>query len=110
MRRDHLLQPGVQILPAAVDDLASRQTGEFTWFDTMIQFDRLAMRWDQVIPAARSESGAIEAENAVSDRVAMTEVGEEPGIDALFPQRGLNSRKIQVIYPQQHCNSRTRSQ
>jgi len=65
------------------------------WLDTMDKFYGSAVRWDQVEPTSAYGQLLWQPENAVSNRVALVVVIEQPGVKFTLGQDGLNAGKVQ---------------
>ncbi len=74
--------------------LPARKRIQMTRFHTMIQLERLALRGNQVIPAAGDVQIRRKTEYAVSNGVAAMVVTKEPRINLALAQRGLNRGQI----------------
>src|SRR5437879_9995365 len=63
-------------------------------FNLMYEFHRIALRRNQVKPAARNHQFRGQSQHAVGDGIAMMVVIEEPGVGVALAQRGLNGGEI----------------
>src|SRR5437879_3518402 len=63
-------------------------------FDLVDEFERFALRGNQVKPAACNHERRRQTEHPVGNRVATVVIVKKPRVDVAFPQRGLNGWKI----------------
>ena len=67
---------------------------EMPRFNLVYQFNRFALRRDQVEPAPRHHQARRQPEHAIRNRIAMMMIVEQPRVDIAFAQGGLNGREI----------------
>ncbi len=75
------LKLGFELLPGGVDGFCAGEGVELEGFDAMDQFPRLALRGDEVVPAACDVGVGVEAEDAVGEGVAVMMIVEEPAVE-----------------------------
>src|SRR5215211_5972413 len=73
---ERVAEPGVELLPTGVDDLAAGQRVEAVALDGVDDADGLADDGHVVEPAARGDPRGRQAQDAVGERVAAAEVVE----------------------------------
>ena len=62
----------------------------------MDEFFRVALRRDEVVPAAGDVGGGVEAEDRVGEGIAMMMVIEEPAINFIFAEGLLDGEEIEL--------------
>ena len=86
---DELLQIFFQLLRRGVEHFVAGQRIERRGFDPVHEFSRRALCRNHVEPAALGQ-GMVESQDAVGDRVAVKDVVEEPAVDLLLAEGGLD--------------------
>jgi len=94
VRRQQPLHAVKQLLPSGVKPLGAGQRIQVTGFNLVDKLGRLAFGRDQIKPAAGNHESIWQSENAVSDRVAMVMVVEEPGVDVALAQGFLDGCQV----------------
>ena len=86
------LEPRLELIAPRVAFGGAGQVGERILFDGVNEPARLASRWDQVIPAPRREVTALprDGRHVGRDRIDPAEVVEQPAVDAVGSQCGLD--------------------
>ncbi|WP_433983681.1 hypothetical protein [Tunturiibacter empetritectus] len=84
-----------ELLPGGVDGLCAGQGVESSGFDAMDQLLRLAVRGDEVEPAAGDVGVGVEAEDRVGEGVAVVVVVEEPAVDFIFSEGLLDGGEVE---------------
>ena len=67
---------------------------ELAGLDAVDELSGIALRGDEVEPAAGDEGVFVEAEDAVGDGVAVVMVVEEPAVKVGVAQRGLDRKSV----------------
>ena len=67
---------------------------EMPRFNLVYQFNRFALRRDQVEPAPRHHQARRQPEHAIRNRIAMMMVVEQPRVDIAFAQRRLYGGQV----------------
>lgn len=93
----HAAEAVRELLPAGVENVFPGQSGEGLGFNLVSQSARLAVGGDEIEPAARDHGAGGEFEHAVGDGIAIMMVEEEPAVQGLLAQRGLNFREPHTV-------------
>src|SRR6266581_2193470 len=72
----------------------ARQGIEVSSFNLVDEFYRFTLGRDQVKPAPRHHQACRQTQHAVSDRIAMMMVVEQPRVNVAFAQRRLDSSEV----------------
>ena len=99
VRLEHGFEVLPQLLPRRVLHLAAGQRVKMMALDAVYQLHRLALRRDQIKPAAGDHHGRRQAEHAISDGIAVMVIVEKPAFVAAVAQRSLDFRKIHCVNP-----------
>src|SRR5204863_10159635 len=94
MSRKHLLESVEQFLPGSVGAFRSRQYVEVTRFDFVDQLLRLAVRWNEIEPAARHHQLFGQPKYAICNGIAVMVIVEQPGVEVAFAEGRLNGGKV----------------
>ncbi len=79
-----------ELLPGGVGVFGAGEGVELAGLDAVDELAWFADGGDEVEPAARDEAVLVEAEDAVGDGIAVVVVVEEPAVEVVFAQGGLN--------------------
>src|SRR5206468_1776870 len=90
---EDFLQIFVQLILLGVIERVSRQSGEGLRFNPVDEFLRLALRGNEVIPAARAHSIG-QLQNVLRDGISAAKIVEEPAIKFGGAQVVLNSLNV----------------
>ena len=80
--------------PGRVDRGRARHTVERFRLDGVHQLARLASCRDQAVPTARAHAGVRQAEHAIGDLVGLSKIEEEPAVELVGLQDGLDLREL----------------
>ena len=88
----HRAQLAVADPPRRVDGGSPRHAVQRLRLDGVHQLLRLAPRRDQAVPAPRADPAGVEAQHPVGDLVGAAEIEEQPAVELVLLQRGLDAR------------------
>ena len=80
----------LELLPGGVCVFAAGEGVELAGLDAVDELAGFAFGGDEVEPAAGDEAVFVEAEDAIGDGVAVVVVVEEPAVELVLAERGLN--------------------
>src|SRR5262249_9499138 len=86
----HVGDPSFELLPAEINRLVPWKVVEHAALDPVYELPRAAFGRNGIEEPSRRKPLGIEVENASSEQVASTEVGEQPAVDAEVAERFLD--------------------
>jgi hypothetical protein len=90
---EHGLEFGFELLPGGVFGFGAGEEVEFVGLDAVDEFLRLALGGDEVVPAA-GDVAAGDSQDAVGEVVAVVVVVEEPAVEIIFAEGGLDGGEV----------------